>query len=72
MLPPPEPNVPLQGKAFRMNLTFRHAPELNGLEGEDRFFHFAGPTRIYLEKQRKEGTEAAGQRPHYGKPTEKP
>jgi hypothetical protein len=42
-----------------MNLTFRHAPELDGLENEDRFFHFAGPTRFFLEKQREEGTEAA-------------
>jgi len=24
-----------------MNLTFRHAPELFGLEGEERFYHFA-------------------------------
>jgi hypothetical protein len=59
LLPPPEPNVPPEGKAFRMNLTFRHAPELDGLENEDRFFHFAGPTRVFLEKQREEGTLAA-------------
>ena len=29
-----------RGKSYRMNLTFRHAPELIGQEGGDRFFHF--------------------------------
>lgn len=44
---------------FRLNLTWRHAPELAGLELTDRFFHFGSPTRIFLDTQRQHGTEAA-------------
>jgi hypothetical protein len=46
-------------RGFRMNLTFRHAPELVGLEGEERFFHFAAATRAFLADQRRRGTAAA-------------
>ena len=27
-------------RSFRMNLTYRHAPELCGHENEERFYHF--------------------------------
>ena len=46
-------------EGFRVNLTFRHAPELQGMEGEERFFHFASATRGFLATQREHGTEAA-------------
>jgi hypothetical protein len=44
---------------FRVNLTFRHAPELCGREGEERFYHFASATRGFLAAQRRGGTDAA-------------
>lgn len=47
------------GRGFRMNLTFRHAPELRGQEAEERFYHFASATRGFLQAQRDKGTAAA-------------
>ena len=44
---------------FRLNLTWRHAPELRGQESEERFFHFGAATRSYLDAQKREGTDAA-------------
>ena len=50
---------PSDAEGFRVNLTFRHAPELRGMESEERFFHFASATRGFLATQREHGTEAA-------------
>jgi len=44
---------------FRLNLTWRHAPELDGLETSDRFFHFGSATRGYLDTERTFGTDVA-------------
>ena len=52
------------GDAFRLNLTFRHAPELTGLEDTDRFYHFGSATRNYLDTERRLGTDAARQEAH--------
>lgn len=43
-------------QGFRVNLTFRHAPELLGKEKEERFYHFASATRRFLDTQREKGT----------------
>ncbi|KAJ8601124.1 hypothetical protein CTAYLR_008818 [Chrysophaeum taylorii] len=50
---------PLGGGDCRLNLTFRHAPELCGLERTDRFFHFGAVTRRYLHTERTRGTDVA-------------
>lgn len=45
--------------SFRLNLTWRHAPELRGLEATERFYHFGAATRLYLDTERKHGTDVA-------------
>ena len=47
--------------AFRINLTWRHAPELRGLEHTDRFYHFGAATREFLDTERRLGTDVARQ-----------
>ena len=44
---------------FRLNLTWRHAPELRGLEDTDRFHIFGGATRQFLDAARDRGLDAA-------------
>lgn len=55
------PGLAKYSDAFRLNLTWRHAPELRGLEDSDRFFHFGAPTRLFLDAQRSHGTDTARQ-----------
>ena len=45
--------------SFRINLTFRHAPELRGREGEDKFFYFATSARKFAEKVKEGGVVEA-------------
>ena len=48
-----------RGGEFRLNLTWRHAPEIAGLEAEERFHIFGGGTRQFLDAARDRGLEAA-------------
>lgn len=51
---------PLQiPKSFRLNLTFRHAPELIGREKEERFYFFARSARKFLDLVRQFGVNKA-------------
>lgn len=45
--------------SFRLNLTFRHAPELLGRENEERFYFFARSARKFLELARRVGVGEA-------------
>jgi hypothetical protein len=44
---------------FRLNLTFRHAPELSGREDEEKFFYFARSARKFLAASQTNGVEQA-------------
>ena len=44
---------------FRMNLTFRHAPELLGHENDERFYFFAKSQRTFMETAQDVGVEEA-------------
>ena len=46
-------------ESFRLNLTFRHAPELFGHENDDRFFYFAKSARTFLATAEEQGLEVA-------------
>ena len=45
--------------AFRINLTFRHAPELLGMERTERFHMFGDGQRMYLDTLNKVGASVA-------------
>lgn len=45
--------------SFRLNLTFRHAPELIGKENSERFIFFAKSARSFLSTAERVGTEEA-------------
>jgi hypothetical protein len=46
-------------KTFRLNLTFRNAPELFGREGEEKFHYFAKSARKFAEGCKVDGVEEA-------------
>ena len=45
--------------SFRLNLTFRHAPELRGLEETDKFHYFAASARKFQDEVGEVGVEEA-------------
>lgn len=49
------------GESFRLNLTFRHAPELLGLEDEELFHVLGSRARKFLDMERAVGTAEARQ-----------
>ncbi|GMH71826.1 hypothetical protein TL16_g05756 [Triparma laevis f. inornata] len=48
--------------SFRINLTFREAPELLGKEGGEKFYYFATSARKFLKAQEELGVEEARRR----------
>jgi alkylated DNA repair dioxygenase AlkB len=44
---------------FRLNLTFRNAPELSGREDEEKFFYFARSARKFLAASQTNGVDQA-------------
>ena len=51
--------VPGDPAEWRLNLTWRHAPELRGLEGGDRFHILGAPTSSFVAAAREKGLDAA-------------
>jgi alkylated DNA repair dioxygenase AlkB len=51
--------VPGDPAEWRLNLTWRHAPELRGLEGGDRFHILGSPTSNFVAAAREKGLDAA-------------
>jgi alkylated DNA repair dioxygenase AlkB len=61
MVAPNEHYASSPPESFRMNLTFRHAPELFGKEESERFIYFARSARKFLSLASENGIEAARQ-----------
>ena len=51
--------VPGDPAEWRLNLTWRHAPELRGLEGVDRFHILGAPTSSFVATAREKGLDVA-------------